>query len=255
MTDDPIFISSPVNVLHGDAARVALETTNDAAYYTDGKGVLSVPLERWQQAQAYERETWLTHGINATEDRNAEHAGMFDGYAKLPKNLGRVIELGCGAFTNLRHILPGRDTDRVVLLDPLLISYQQFHPNCTYKNNGLCDRYVERLSCSIEQYADMTDSDLAMWGLYEQEFNEYDTVVMVNVLSHCQDALKVFDWIKSHLKKGGYLVFGEPVRDIDVHKVWDVGHPLSYNQGVIDDFLKGYKAKYRNGNYFIGVKK
>jgi SAM-dependent methyltransferase len=252
---DPLFISSPVNVLTGDAARVALETTNDAAYLTPGKGVLSVPLERWQQAQAYERETWLTHGIAATEDRNTEHAGMFDGYAKVPKNLGAVIELGCGAFTNLRHILPGRDAARVILLDPLLSDYQQFHPNCTYRLGKICDHFFDRLMFSIEEYADMSLNDLALHGLHEQEFNEYDTVVMVNVLSHCQDALKVFDWIKTHLKKGGHLIFGEPVRDIDVTKLWDVGHPLSYNQSVIDDFLKGYKSKYRNGNYFIGVKK
>src|SRR5688572_24415418 len=113
---DHLFIASPVNVLTGDAARVALETTNDAAYLTPGKGVLSVPLERWHQAQVYERETWLVHGINATEDRNTEHAAMFDDYKALPKNIGNAIELGCGAFTNLRHILPGREAERIVLL-------------------------------------------------------------------------------------------------------------------------------------------
>jgi SAM-dependent methyltransferase len=243
---DPIFITSPVSVLTGDAARVALEATNDAAYYTPGKGVLSVPLERWQQAQQYERETWLTHGLGATEDRNTEHAAMFDDYKALPEKLGHVIELGCGAFTNLRHILPGRETGKIYLLDPLIMVYHNEHPNCLYNPNT--DKFevqfmrgdIRLIEGTIEAY----DTDI-----------KFDTVVIINTLSHCQDALSVFDWINAHLKKGGWLVFGEPARDIDVTQVYDQGHPLSYNQSVIDDFLAGYKEKHRNGNYFIGVKK
>lgn len=241
MTDEHLFISSPVNVQRGDAARVMLEQTNDAAYLTPGKGVLSVPLERWQQAQAYERETWLVHGINSTEDRNTEHAAAFDGYSALPAKLGSVIELGCGAFTNLRHILPGREADNITLLDPLINEYHLHHPNCAYKDWSFDDgRRVMFIAETIEDC---------------NTVETFNTVVMVNVLSHCQDALKVFDWINGHLKKGGYLVFGEPARDIDPLTLYDQGHPLSYSQGVIDDFLKGYKEKYRNGNYFIGVKK
>lgn len=237
---DPIFITSPINVLTGDAARVALETTNDSAYYTPDKGVLSVPLERWQKAQAYERETWLVHGLNATEDRNTEHVGMFDGYKALSDDLGRVIELGCGVFTNLRYILPEHTAKGVFLLDPLVLVYRDVHPNCAYKDGILCDYPVQFIPETIEDNEHRT---------------KFDTVVVVNVLSHCQDALKVFDWINTHLKKGGSLVFGEPVRDINPLEVFDIGHPLSYNQSVIDDFLAGYKEKYRNGNYFIGVRK
>lgn len=238
---DPIFISSPVNVLRGDAARVALSTTNDAAYLTPGKGVLSVPLERWQQAQAYERETWLTHGMNATEDRNTEHAGMFDGYQALPRKLGSAIELGCGAFTNLRFILPGREAEKIHLLDPLINDYHLHHPNCTYKDWSFDDgRRVLFIAETIEDC---------------NTVETFNTVVMVNTLPHCQDANKVFNWINGHLKKGGYLVFGEPARDIDPLVTFDAGHPISFNQGVIDDFLSGYKEKYRSGNYFIGVKK
>jgi SAM-dependent methyltransferase len=237
---DHLFIASPVNVLSGDAARVALETTNDAVYLTPGKGVLSVPLERWQQAQAYERETWLVHGVNATEDRNTEHAAMFDGYKALPAKLGHVIELGCGAFTNLRFILPEHPASTVTLLDPMVHVYRDNHPNCTYRDSRLCDKHALMEPTTIEDY----DTEV-----------RFDTIVMVNVLPHCQDALKVFARINAHLKKGGYLVFGEPVRDIDPAQIYDVGHPISFNQSVIDDFLKGYKEKYRNGNYFIGVKK
>jgi SAM-dependent methyltransferase len=246
MTDEFLFISSPVSVLRGDAARAALASTNDAAHYTEGKGVLSVPLERWQKAQAYERETWLVHAINSTDDRNIEHAAMFDGYKALPENLGNVIELGCGPFTNLRLILPERKAERVTLLDPLAGEYAAFHPNCTYKNRTLCDRHVSLVSWPIEEADD---------PVIDMRHERYDTVILINVLSHCQDTQKVSDWISAHLKKGGYLVFAEPVRDIDPTRLFDVGHPISYNQAVIDTFLKPYKEKFRNGNYFIGTKK
>jgi len=238
-----MFIASPVSVLTGDAARVALETTNDAAYLTPGKGVLSVPLERWQQAQQYERDTWLTYGLSATEDRNAEHAALFDHYQALPEKLGAVIELGCGPFTNVREILSRDHTTKskvITLVDPLAKTYQEQHPNCAYKDGKLHGLIAMLEPKAIEDYA----TDIT-----------FDTLIMVNVLSHCRDAARVFERIHYLLRKGGYLVFGEPARDIDPEQLYDVGHPLSYTQAVIDEFLSDFKEKYRNGNYFIGVKK
>jgi SAM-dependent methyltransferase len=246
MTDEFLFISSPVSVIRGDAARAALATTNDAAHYTEGKGVLSVPLERWQKAQQYERETWLVHAVNSTDDRNIEHAAMFDGYKALPEKLGDVIELGCGPFTNLRLILPERTAESVVLLDPLADEYRTQHPHCAYKNRSLGESHVNVVSMPVEK-----------WDTLGKSFRDtrYDTVILINVLHHCQDVDQVFAWIKAHLKKGGHLIFHEPVRDIDPMKLYDVGHPISINQGVIDTFLSGFKPKHQNGSYFIGVKK
>lgn len=250
---DPLFISSPVSVLTGDAARVALETTNDTAHYTEGKGVLSVPLERWQEAQEYERATWLEHGLMLTEDRNAEHAALFDNYKSLPEHLGDVIELGCGPFTNLRHIMTSHKTSTITLLDPLALWYQQKHPHCAYKrvmgNSELCGKLCIVVPESIENFEKIS------YTIGIDRGTQYDTLVMVNVLSHCQSVEKVFGWISTHLKQGGSLVFHEPARDIDPHQIFDVGHPLSYTQDVIDTFLSGYTPAYKNGDYFIGVKK
>ena len=234
----PLFIDSPINVLRGDAARVALAQTNDAAYYTEGKGVLSVPLERWQAAQAYERFTWLNQGLMLTEDRNSEHAAMFDGYKALPQELGDVIELGCGPFTNLVHILQTRIATSVTLLDPLLGWYLD-HPHCAY-NGQFCGYDAHKWAASIEEY--------------EPDFR-FDTVAIINVLSHCQNAQSVFHWINAHIHNDGTLVFHEPARDIDPTQFYDAGHPLSYTQAVIDEFLEGYTPVYKNGDYFIGRKK
>lgn len=240
MANDAIFVASPVNVLKGDAARAALEVTNDAARLTPGKGVLTAPLERWQQAQAYERATWLEHGLMLTEDRNAEHAAMFDGYKALPETIGNVVELGCGPFTNLQHVLPGRWAHQVVLVDPMAHDYQAHHPHCSYKDKLLCGYKPLLISKAIED----CETDAI-----------FDTLIMINVLPHCQSVEKVFSWINTHLKPGGNLVFHEPARDIDPLTWYDVGHPLSYTQSVIEEFLAGYTEVYRNGDYFIGVKK
>ena len=233
------FISSPVSVLTGDAARVALQSTNDAAHYTEGKGVLSVPLERWQEAQAYERATWLEHGLMLTEDRNAEHAAMFDDYKALPYYLGDTIELGCGPFTNLRYIIQPNWPKSVTLVDPLFKEYLR-HPHCAYPDTVFLGNSITWSASAIEDY---------------HTSREFDTLVMINVLSHCTDAQKVFSWINAHIAPGGYLVFHEPARDINPLTTYDAGHPLSYTQDVIEDFLSGYTQVYRNGDYFIGVKK
>lgn len=238
------FISSPISVLTGDAARVALQSTNDAAHYTEGKGVLSVPLERWQAAQEYERATWLDYGQMLMEDRNTEHAAMFDGYKSLPEQLGDVIELGCGPFTNWEHIRQGRSSTSITLLDPMAYEYMREHRNCTYRDD---------ITVNIVQWGTEWIQNETIEGFLTED--TFDTVIMINVLSHCQSVDAVFAWITAHLKTGGYLVFHEPARPIDVHAHWDVGHPLSYTQEVIDGFLSGYEQVYRNGDYFIGTKK
>jgi SAM-dependent methyltransferase len=238
------FISSPVSVLTGDAARVALASTNDAAHYTQGKGVLSVPLERWQAAQEYERATWLEHGLMLTEDRNAEHAAMFDGYKALPDDLGNVIELGCGPFTNWRFVREWRQADHLTLLDPMAYEYMNFHPHCLYAVDAPRDPHVKGVTWIQNE---------SIEGFLSEDI--HDTVVMINVLSHCQSVEVAFQWIADHLKTGGYLVFHEPARDINPLEVFDIGHPLSYTQDVIEGFLSGYTQVYRNGDYFIGLKK
>ncbi len=247
---EPLFISSPSSVLTGDAARAALSQTNDAAYLTEGKGVLSVPLERWQYAQGYEAYTWLTQGVNLTEDRNTEHADMFDNYKSLPIDLGHVIELGCGPFTNMRHIIPGRQARTIALLDPLASSYFN-HPHCAYIDKTIIGQAAQVIPFAIEDY----DLRLLYAQIDHPPGGRYNTVIMINVLSHCRDIDKVFKWFDDHLKRGGYLVFHEPARDINPLEWFDVGHPLSYTQAVIDDFLSGYEPVYKNGDYFIGVKK
>lgn len=234
-----IFVDSPLAVLFDSDAAARLAQTNDTRFATDD-GVLTVDAARWQQAQAYERETWLTYNRDATDDRNGQHAAAFGNYATLPATLGDVVELGCGAFTNLRYIVQGRTVDSITLLDPLLNDYEAQMTHCTYKGWHLGETAVTGVASTIEAWE--TD-------------RQFDTLVMINTLAHCHDAHRVFDTIRRVMKRGGYLVFHETARPAPVADYYDVGHPIAVEQWVLDTFLSEFETVYQQPNYFIGRRK
>jgi SAM-dependent methyltransferase len=233
---NPIFVASPVDVSEGDKALDRLANTNDTSFETSD-GVLQVNEARWQTAQAYERHTWLQHNLILTTDRNEIHQEMFGNYSVLPDSLGKVIELGCGVFTNLRFILPERTADSVYLLDPLVKEYQAQHPHCTYKDDTLCGNPVTLIDSAIEDWNTRI---------------KFDTLVMINVLPHCYDALAVFAFIRKHMKSGGYVVLGEFPREHPASLHYDAGHPIALKAHILDSFLSEFEEVYRNGYYFIG---
>ena len=233
---DPIFITSPRDVKKGDQALAALERTNDTRFETED-GVLQVDAARWQVAHDYERFSWLVHNTNLKTDRNEYHADQFNDYNALPENLGKVIELGCGPFTNLRLILPDHPAESVYLLDPLAKAYQQEHPHCAYHDGTLAGHEVNLMASAIE------DSNTR---------HKFDTLVMVNVLPHCRDARAVFSFIRSRVRSGGLVVLGEFPREHPARLHYDAGHPLALKAHVLEGFLSEFDEVYRNGWYFIG---
>lgn len=233
---NPIFVASPVDVSEGDKALDRLANTNDIQFETSD-GVLQVNAARWQTAQVYERHTWLQHNLTLSTDRNEFHQEMLGNYAALPDSLGKVIELGCGVFTNLRFILPERTADSVYLLDPLVKEYQAQHPHCAYKDGVLCGNEVTLIDSAIEDWNTRL---------------KFDTLVMINVLPHCYDALAVFNFIRKHTKSGSYVVLGEFPREHPANLHYDAGHPIALKAHVLDSFLSEFEEVYRNGYYFIG---
>lgn len=231
----PLFIESPLSIFEGDKALQRLQAINDSRFETED-GVLAVDESRWLQAQAYERFTWLEHNTMLTEDRNTFHREQFGNYEVLPKGIGKVLELGCGVFTNLQHILPGRTVTSVILLDPLIQEYRN-HPHCMYKDGLLAGYEMTLVNKPIEAWKTRATFDL---------------IVMVNTLPHCYDALRVLDFIRSHLNPGGYLVIGEFPRVIPAALLYDVGHPIALRENVLEGFLGEFVQVYRNGWYFIG---
>lgn len=233
---EPIFVASPTDVHHFDEALSRLEHTNDTRFETED-GVLEVDNERWKVAQAYERFSWISHNRNLETDRNEYHAEQFNDYADLPDDLGKVIELGCGPFTNLRLILVERKASSVHLVDPLAKDYQAEHPHCAYANDTLTGHKAIVVSKPIETWKTQL---------------KFDTLVMINVLPHCRDAMAVLDFIRKHVKVGGLVVLAEFPREHPVALHYDAGHPLALKAHIVDAWLDGFEEVFRNGYYFIG---
>jgi len=240
MSDERIFVVSQVEIYRGADAEPKLAERNDASYLDDTGKVLRVPVERWQDAQVYEHDTWVVYNKGARADRNKEHADGFGGYKDLPNDLGLVAEVGCGPFTNLVFALEGRKAKHVTLLDPQVNAYREHHPHCTYADGTLAGHDVTLVESKLEEFKPRI---------------KLDTLVMINVLPHCQDADVALAAARNALKKGGLLVFHEFPRMIDPTQHFDMGHPLSFDDAYLNAFLEDFEEVYRNGWYIIGRKK
>jgi len=238
----PLWIGSPTDVRQDDAARQALADTNDIAHYDQDTGITKVPHERWLQAQDFEATGWLRCWTGEHDDRNHEHAALFDGYRALGEDLGDVLEVGCGPFTQLQTIIrPGnqRHIKTVTLLDPLLSRYLS-HPHCFYR------------SC---QFLDLPTTFLPIQAETLQDREVYDTVISINVLEHVQDAQQVLDNIWQALRPGGTIVLGERAWDrYDPQELYDAGHPIRVTTRFLHAFRDRFRVQFKNGTYFIGVK-
>lgn len=235
MASQYIFVGSPVQVLEGEQAYNQLQITNDRRFVS-ADGIVEVDAERWQQAQEYERATWMHHGIEATNDREADHLAGFAGYTALPPKLGDVVEFSCGPFSVAVSIInAGHDYDSLTLVDPL-VDYYLDHPHCRYR--------------------DMAHSAVVAKAIEDITPQHCDTVVFVNGLSHCRDARAALRTIWASLKPGGYLVWQEGFTELDAEHLYDVGHPLRPSAAFIAAFLDRFERVYdAPGGYFIGRKR
>jgi SAM-dependent methyltransferase len=254
-----LYITHDQKVFYGSEAEALLRKNNDKKYLTK-EGVVKVSRKRWEEAQQYEENTWMAGGgLEASDDRNFEHKERFDNYRALPNQLfGAVMELGCGPFTNLRLIIPHiSKPQKVTLLDPLINDYLR-HPHCAYRNGNLCGVPIVLVSSSIEDFVPP---------------EQYDLVVLVNVLEHCFDVPRVFDVILSCLMPNSVFVFAENlIKRGDIASVvsnqFDCGHPIRLPEDFVEEFLVKnfnplykkkfyglYDQKHRVDLYFIGRRK
>ncbi|MCL5030012.1 MAG: glycosyltransferase [Bacteroidetes bacterium] len=250
-----VYVNENIEVFYGETASDLLTKSNDKDFLTD-KGIISVDKNRWLTAQKYEKKTWMERSLGSNDDRNYEHKKRFNNYGSLKNfKFEKVIELGCGPFTNLRVILPEiKSVKSVALLDPLISEYLK-HPNCTYKNGNLLGFPVQIINSTIEDFVTK---------------EKYDLVVMNNVLEHCYNIPKIFEVLVSLLNENGIFVFAdiafnaETIKSI-VEKQFDAGHPIRLEENYLKDFLVNnfntiyekkylglYNQPYRHDFYFIG---
>lgn len=259
---DSVFVDEHHNVSYHDNVLSQIQKKSDIGYFKHGQGIVEVDQGRWEESQRYERRAWMeAGGLKAREDRNLAHKNGFENYSVIKGNYFRsVIELGCGPFTNMRHIVKNIWCQKITLLDPLINDYLT-HPNCAYKNKrlgGWFGKKVETIALPIEEFSP------------EEKF---DFVVMINVLEHCFSALKIFECISSITAPNGIIVFHDkliPDNMIDelVRKVYDTGHPLRIAESIVLNFLyNNYHELFRkhipikttygmlDSIYFIGRKR
>lgn len=258
----PIFVDSLHKVSFGPEAASRIDKQNDMLFYRSGKGVLEVDQKRWEEAQKYEKQAWMAEGgLRRKDDRNNDHKKGFDGYRTLKgMQFESCIELGCGPFTNVRHILKKANCKKVLLLDPLINDYLT-HPYCAYKNRRLgkwFGKKVQLVNSPIENYR-------------SQE--RFDLIVLINVIEHCFSIDQVFQKILSIMQPAGILVFNDkliPKEKVEtlLKNVYDTGHPLRVTEDIILNFLENnFKQLFRQDMpvktiygaektiYYIGRKK
>lgn len=71
---------------------------------------------------------------------------------------------------------------------------------------------------------------------------QYDTVIMVNVIEHCSDAIKIFTNLYNAVKPGGVLVF-EDSMVFKAPKNSDTCHPLQITKKFYDHFFSKFSAQ------------
>lgn len=224
------------------------------AFYDEAYGVTRVDKRRWKDAQEWESALWARAPSTQITDRNVHHKLQFAEYSALPSDLGHVVELGCGPFTQLQTILStGSHVESITLVDPLVNFYAKSTKGCTYKQGTLNGMHVKTLAVAAEEL---------------QLQHSADTLVLISVLQGVHDVFRVLQTAFNALRVGGLLVFADRVFDgrwdayVEATRkrgtppaagkeseggadiFWDVGHPCTPKQLVLDHFLSGFEELY-----------
>jgi len=194
----------------------ACSLQSDSCFRNAQHGRSRISLERWQRASWAEESWWNSKGSNAasTGDHAEEMVAAFRQFAKLPNELGHVIEVGCGPFTQLRTILgiQGRNwsVSSVTLADPILV-HESKMANSAFSSGRFSDRSGKEYPTVLHQVGAES-----VGSLYQ---NEFDTTIMMNVLEHCISAFEVLESLYNVTKPGGIVVLWEPAYSA----YWDWG--------------------------------
>lgn len=259
-----IFINENIDVFEYDAAEPFLKERNDLAYFNEEEqGIHKVSKERWKIAQEYERLTWMERNPYTKDDRNLDHFEKFESFKSIQQELKTkksAIELGCGAFTNMRLFVDLLDSPHITLLDPLIHSYINLQ-HCPYSNGKIGEHKVTLISSSIEEFTPANHT-------YETP-GKYDVVIMMNVIEHCFDVDSIFNKILSIMNENSLLIFADVYfHDVKTkaENIYDAGHPLSLSELKLNKFLENFTTLFdqryhglfgqdwRNDIYFIGRK-
>ena len=196
---------------------------NDACYFHPTYGVGVVGEDRWKGAQQAESKTWSDHSRKS--DRQDEHARYFANWGSLvvgEHDLGDVLEIGCGPFTNTRTLLQrtGLKPRSITLVDPLIDEYMKTNPGCAYKDGSLEGHKTFFVRAGAETF--------------DPAGRQYDTVILVNMIEHVQNAFVAYQQAWKAIRPGGLVIFHERFwqgytgHGKDVKREFDL-HPIRLN--------------------------
>lgn len=262
MDDNFLFVDQNQNVLTGKEAQDKLQKTSDLKFLEENIGIGKVSRERWELAQSYEKNYWMSRNTDSLDDRNIDHYIKFDKFRSIEHlHFKSAIELGCGPFTNLRIIGECVKIDSCVLEDPLIEDYLT-HKNCKFTHANLktgdfaldpfwlkAIRKATRLFSNLTANKITLHKNIPVKSILNcpiEEINtdeKFDLVVMINVIEHCQDINKIFEIIKKMSTKDTYFIFSDKYYYFDKIKDWvngrmyEAGHPLLVDRQVVEGFL------------------
>ncbi|MEI6564444.1 MAG: class I SAM-dependent methyltransferase [bacterium] len=213
---------------------------------------IRVERERWVAAQEWERAHWVNSererarfaknviwrvlsacGLKPKyrgDDSNLWWRDQFDRYSFLPPTLDNAIELGCGPYTNMRHILAHCSPAHVILSDPLIRTYVHFPL-------AFVAAMYRAAFCTLDDHP-------AEECPFASDY--FDLVVMTNVLDHVRDADLCIKEAARITKPGGFLIMGQEMSDDDDAKAMrddpgQVGHPIRVDHDWMDAHLVDFK--------------
>ena len=188
--------------------------------------------ERQQQAFSCETGFWETNSIPV---RNLDQLIAFERFRGLPCDLGDILEIGAGPYTKTKLILenqPDRRVSHVTLLDPLIEEYMT--------NRKIKTSYPNRYL--VVNGVPIPTSLVAAGGEDPLPVHRYDTVILVNTLEHCLNAVVVLNNAYQSLKPGGILIFGESFAQETMLQTSDACHPIQLMRTFLENYLTNYKG-------------
>jgi|WetSurMetagenome_2_1015567.scaffolds.fasta_scaffold176402_1 SAM-dependent methyltransferase len=220
---------------------------NDNLENSPSHVVKKVQNTRWKEAQNFElKYSQLT--IGQDDDWNRWWRERFNDYSIIKgKHFSNVLEVGCGAHTNIRYILPEITCNKIWLEDPLI----QYYLTHDLKECGSLLNYLKtkigrrKTNYLIRLFSDLTvNVDISSSKLENLPYkdSQMDLIICINVLDHVTDYDLCMNEIFRVLKNEGVLILGQ---DLSGHEDFqecpesytDIGHPIKVDENSIEQTI------------------